>query len=225
MVAKHSLAAELNGAIWQGLYCAGKSDLRYPNDILVRLGARLFGESRGQRVLDFGFGTGANLLHFAEAGFAMHGVEVSEHALARTQEKLRARGRAADLHLVRTGERLPFVDSYFHIVYAWQVLYYNDWNGWRSTVCELERVTEDGGLILVATAAPGDVSQVEAEPLGDHVYRSRVAGQEGCILTIPDREALPHLFPRRLLEIGELGFRFGATATRHWIVSYRKAGV
>ena len=64
-------------------------------------------------------------------------------------------------------------------------------------VKEMERVTRRGGLILVATAAPGDVSQVEAEPLGDFVYRSTVAGQEGCVLTIPEREALQQFFPGR----------------------------
>lgn len=215
-------ATELNGSIWRRLYSEGQGDLRYPNDVLVRLGARLFGESKNRRVLDFGFGTGANLLHFADRGFEMHGVEISENALSRTKQKLTAGGHSADLHLIGAGEALPYADCHFQIVYAWQVLYYSDPAGWMSTVRELERVTEEGGLILVATAAPGDVSQVQAEPLGDHTYRSRVPGQEGCILTIPDRQSLAGFFPRHTLEIGEFGFQFGATSTRHWIVSYRK---
>ena len=58
----------------------------------------------------------------------------------------------------------------------------------------IKRVTKPGGLIIVATAAPGDISQVETEPLGNGVYRSRVPGQEGCVLLIPDMQALSELF-------------------------------
>ena len=211
-------AGEANADIWRRLYAAGGNDLRYPSDVLVRLGARLFSKNRDRRILDFGFGTGANLLHFAAQGFELHGVEISGHALARTRERLQAAGLSADLRLLTVGQRLPYGDGHFDAVYAWQVLYYNDAAGWAETVGELERVTRRGGLILIATAAPGDISQVEAEPLGNDLYRSRVRGQEGCLLLIPDATGLAALFPQRQIEFG---FRFQATATRFWILTYR----
>lgn len=214
-------AAHINGGIWQALYAAGKGDLRYPNDVLVRLGARLFNRERDRRILDFGFGTGANLLHFAGLGYEVHGVEISEHATARTRQRLHAARLRAGLHLIGAEDPLPFEGGYFDVVYAWQVLYYSDGDTWQRKVKEMERVTRRGGLILVATAAPGDVSQVEAEPLGDFVYRSTVAGQEGCILTIPEREALQQFFPGRQLEIGEFGLQYAATRSRHWVITYR----
>jgi SAM-dependent methyltransferase len=215
------LADHANAAVWQRLYAEGKNDLRYPNDLLVRLGARLLSKDRDRRILDFGFGTGANLLHFAAQGFETYGVEISEYALARATERLQAAALSGDLHLIRAGQRLPYADCFFDVVYAWQVLYYHSRDGWKSTVGELERVTRKGGLVMVATAAPGDISQEEAEPLGNDMYRSKVLGQEGCILTIPDRETIAELFPGRQIEIGEFGFRFGGTRSRHWIITYR----
>jgi SAM-dependent methyltransferase len=214
-------AAQVNSRVWQALYAAGRSDLQYPNDVLVRLSTRLFNRERDRRILDFGFGTGANLLHFAGEGYEVYGVEVSEHATARTRQRFETAGLRAELRLIGAEDPLPFEDGYFDVIYAWQVLYYSDRDAWQCKVKELERVTRRGGLILVATAAPGDVSQLQAEPLGDFVYRSNVAGQEGCILTIPEREALPQLFPGRQLEIGEFGFQYGATRTRHWVITYR----
>jgi len=214
-------ADQLNSRVWQALYAAGKNDLRYPDDALVRLSARLFDRGRDRRILDLGFGTGANLLHLAGLGYEVHGVEISEHATARTRQRLQAARLRADLHLIGTEDPLPFEDGYFDVVYAWQVLYYSDGDTWQRKVKEMERVTRRGGLILVATAAPGDVSQVEAEPLGDFVYRSTVADQKGCILTIPEREALPQFFPGRQLEIGEFGLQYGATRSRHWVITYR----
>ena len=214
-------ASEVNARVWRRLYAEGGNDLRYPNDVLVRLGARFLSKIHDRRILDFGFGTGANLLHFAAQGFAVHGVEISEHALARTRERLQAAGLSADLQLIGVGQRLPYADAYFDVVYAWQMLYYNDLDGWASTVRELERVTKRGGLIIIATAAPGDVSQVEAEPLGNGLYRSRVPGQEGCVLLIPDRQALVALFPDRGIQIGEFGFQLPGMAARFWIITYR----
>jgi SAM-dependent methyltransferase len=148
-------------------------------------------------------------------------VEISEHAVARAQERFDAAGLPSDLRLISAGQPLPYADSLFDVTYAWQVLYYGDRQRWASTVGELERVTTRGGLIILATAAPGDISQVEAEPLGNHMYRSKVAGQEGCVLTIPDRQEISQLLPGRQLEIGEFGFRFGTTTARYWIITYR----
>jgi SAM-dependent methyltransferase len=151
----------------------------------------------------------------------MHGVEIAEHALQRTRERLQASELSADLRLISVGQRLPYVDSYFDAVYSWQVLCYNDRDGFAAAVGELERVTSPGGLIVIATVAPGDVSQVEAEPLGNDLYRSRVRGQEGCVLLIPDRPGLGALFPGRQIEVGEFGFRFPGSAARYWVISYR----
>lgn len=216
-----SEAAQINASIWDGVYANGGGDLRYPNDVLVRLAARLVGDRREIRILDYGFGTGANLVHFAKQGHQVSGVEVSGHALSRASERLRALGLTGDLRLLRVGDSLPFDDGSFDLVYAWQVIYYNDREGWSSTVRELERVTHREGRIVIATAAPGDISELEAEPLGNYTYRSRVAGQQGCIVTIPDKDALASLFPGRVLEIGEFGVRFGTIKSQHWIVSYR----
>ncbi len=214
-------AAHVNSRVWRALYAAGKNDLRYPNDALVRLSAQLFDRERDRRILDFGFGTGANLLHFAGEGYEVHGVEISEHATARTRQRLQDAGLCADLRLIGAEDPLPFESGYFDVVYAWQVLYYSDGDTWQRKVKEMERVTRSGGLILVATAAPGDVSQLQAEPLGDFAYRSTVAGQEGCVVTIPEREALQQFFPGRQLEIGEFGLQYGVTRSRHWVITYR----
>jgi SAM-dependent methyltransferase len=214
-------AAELNAAIWERLYASGRGDLRYPGDVLVRLGAALLDKRADRRILDYGFGTGANLMHFASEGYELYGVETSEHACARAQEKLRQAGLSAKLCCTRAGQPLPFESGFFDVVYAWHVLYYNDRDGWSATLRELERVARAGGRVLVATAAPGDISQILAEPVGRDLYRSRVPGQEGCLVLIPECDALPGLFPGRALEIGEFGYRFGAVRARHWIVTYR----
>jgi SAM-dependent methyltransferase len=210
-----------NARVWQKLYSEGKNDLRYPSDVLVRIGAQRFDISRHKKILDFGFGTGANLIHFANRGFEMHGVEISEHAIALTRERLCGANLSAELRLVMPGEPLSFPTGTFDLVYAWQVIQYNDKAGWRFIVNELERVTRPGGLIIVATAAPGDGHHLQSESLGNDTYRLLVLGQEGCIVTIPEKSELADYFPGRQLEIGDFGFHFGDRTAKFWIVTYQ----
>ncbi len=210
-----------NASVWQRLYSEGKNDLHYPSDVLVRIGARCFDRTQQKKILDFGFGTGANLIHFASLGFEMYGVEVSEDAMALTRERLRAANLCAELNLIRPGEPLGFPSGTFDVVYAWQVLCYNDKAGWTFIVGELERVTRPGGLIIVATAAPGDALHLQAKALGNGTYRPIVPGQEGCVVLVPEKHELAAYFPGRQLEIGDFGFHFGDRAAHFWIVMYK----
>ena len=216
-------AAGRNAAVWRTLYERGAGDLRYPSEVLVRLAARLLPAGEPLDVLDFGCGTGANLAHIASRGHRVRGVDVAPHAVARARERLHAAGLPGEAAVIEPGAPLPFESRSFDAVVAWQVLCYNDRAGWAHCVREFERVLRPGGLVLAATAAPGDVSQLEAQPLGDALYRSRVPGQEECLLLIPERAQLAGLFPGRALQVGEFAYEFGALRARHWILSYRTA--
>jgi SAM-dependent methyltransferase len=215
-----SSPADVNAAVWRRIYAEGKGDLRYPSDVLVRVAARLLDPARDRRILDFGFGTGANLLHFAMRGFEAHGLEISEHALGVASQRFAAAGMSADLRLIEPGAALPYPEGYFDVTYAWQVLYYANLATWFATIERIDRAIRPGGRVLLAIAAPGDVSRRHAVPLGDSTYRSTVPGQEGCILIIPDRDDLPRLLPDRELEIGEFGFSWGCARSHHWIITY-----
>lgn len=211
-----------NEQVWKTLYAAGKNDLRYPNDVLVRVGYRYLNPDLHKKVLDFGFGTGANLLHFTRLGFQMSGIEISEHAIEVARDRLNEGGTLADLKLYRPGTPLPYEADFFDAIIAWQVLYYNDWESLAFAVSELERVLRPGGLFIAATAAPGDISQKIAEPIGDALFCSQVPGQEGCVLVIPEQQDLSRFFLGRKLEVGEFGYRIGETVARHWIVVFEK---
>lgn len=212
---------DTNAKVWKKLYAEGKNDLVYPNDSFVRIFSRLFsGVERPLHILDFGFGTGANLIHLARRGHKTAGVEISADALATTQKRLDALNLASDLSLTAPGAKLDFPDNCFDVVMSWQVIYYNDWKGLHAIVEEFERVTRPGGTIVIAMAAPGDISQTMADRTAEGVYISRVPGQEGCVLVIPEKEELPSVFKGRNLEIGEFHFAYQGSVSRHWVITY-----
>jgi len=211
-----------NVRIWQQLYADGRGDLQYPSDVFVRLCHRLLDPKTSRRVLDYGFGTGANLLHLARLGFSMTGVEVSAHALAKTADRLAKQDLHADLRLIEAGTSLPFADETFDVVVSWQVLYYNDWTSLRCAVAELNRVLRQGGLFVCSTCAPGDVSMTLSDDLGGGLYRSRAPGQEGCIIVVLNEAQLGEIFAGQTVDVGEFYHRMSDRISRHWVVTYRK---
>lgn len=210
-----------NAAVWEALYHSGHR-LQYPGEMLVRLTYRYLDPQRHQRVLDYGFGTGENLVHLARRGFSVAGVEVSESALAVAQERLAGLAEPGAL-VLKEGDRIPFRSDRFDAVIAWQVLCYNDETGLQRALAELHRVLRPGGRFLAALCAPGDSRQVTGEPMGEGVWRLTTPGQEGCLLRVLEREEIPQYFPETGLEVGSFGFELGDTCSRHWIVTYEKS--
>ena len=68
------------------------------------------------RVLDVGFGDGRNMPLLSDLGMSVYGVEISDEICARTAERMRGLGVAADLR-VGSNSRLPFDAEFFdHVV-------------------------------------------------------------------------------------------------------------
>jgi len=57
-----------NKRVWNNIYGRGEK-LEYPSEELVRLTSYLFKDRDGKKLLDYGFGSGNNLIHFAKQGF------------------------------------------------------------------------------------------------------------------------------------------------------------
>ena len=97
------------------------------------------------RFLDAGCGTGNNLVHLRERGWAV-GVELSEDAIA----FCRTRGVTA----VRGGVlELPFGGGSFDGVTSFDVIYHRWVEDDRAAVAEMARVLKPGGLLLVRVPA------------------------------------------------------------------------
>jgi SAM-dependent methyltransferase len=212
----------INCRVWEDVYKQGKSNLSYPNSFLVSLSHHLFNPAKQRRVLDYGFGTGANLISLAHRGFEVCGVEVSETAAEIVNAKLKAQNLEADLRIGRDN-RIPYDDEFFDIVLAWQVLYYNTWETLRPAVKEIDRVLRSGGIFLGTMAAPGDASHLHSTPQGNDLYISNIVGQEGATILIVAKDQLPEIFPGRSLKTGQFIQAFDGIPTNcHWVVSYEK---
>lgn len=79
------------------------------------LRAEVLAPARG-RVLEIGFGTGANLPHYPDAVTSLVAVEPSAGLAAVARERLRGWGRPAEVLELSGSRRLPFADASFDAI-------------------------------------------------------------------------------------------------------------
>ena len=101
-----------------------------------------FNGYKGKQVLDVGCGAGTDLVRFARGGAIVTGVDLSSSAIELARKNFAQQGLAADLREA-DGERLPFSDNSFDLVYAHGVAQYTA-NG-QALVGECRRVLKPGG--------------------------------------------------------------------------------
>jgi ubiquinone/menaquinone biosynthesis C-methylase UbiE len=108
----------------------------------------------GERVLDLGCGDGTFTADLVAAGCVVAAVDVAEEAVRRARQ----RAPSAHVRRVAEGERLPFADDDFDVVWAGEVLeHVADVVG---LLAEVRRVLDWGGRLLVTTPYHGRVALV-----------------------------------------------------------------
>jgi len=107
---------------------------------LLRLVA--FDGYAGRCVLEVGCGAGTDLARFARGGAIVSGVDLSSSAIALARQNFEQQGLTADLREA-DGERLPFADDTFDLVYAHGVVQYTARP--QQLVEECRRVLKPGG--------------------------------------------------------------------------------
>ena len=96
----------------------------------------------GRSVLEVGCGAGVDLARFARGGAHVTGIDVAASAIELARANFSQQGLEADLS-VADGERLPFPDGSFDLVYAHGVVQYTA--NPRRLVEECRRVLKPGG--------------------------------------------------------------------------------
>src|ERR671912_429874 len=91
---------------------------------------------RGKRVLEVGCGAGTDLARFARGGAIVTGVDLSASAIELARKNFEQQGLSADLREA-DGERLPFPDNEFDLVFAHGVVQYTTDD--RALVAECRR--------------------------------------------------------------------------------------
>jgi ubiquinone/menaquinone biosynthesis C-methylase UbiE len=105
-----------------------------------------FAELEGKDVLEVGCGSGIAVQLFAEAGANMTAVDLTPWAVATTRARMEAFDLEAEV-LEADGEKLPFPDASFDLVFSWGVIHHT--TDMDAALEQLVRVCRHGGRLVL----------------------------------------------------------------------------
>ncbi|MFC1509922.1 class I SAM-dependent methyltransferase [Candidatus Omnitrophota bacterium] len=134
-----------NIKMWEDLHKSLEktgSHTKYPNEILVRW-VSINSPKDGDKALDIGFGSGANLKFLEEKEYKPYGIEVSPTAI-KTANKISGNFKLS----LFTPPKINFPNNYFSFVVSLQCLYYNI--DIEKVLEETYRIMKDGAYLYIS---------------------------------------------------------------------------
>jgi SAM-dependent methyltransferase len=151
----------------------------YPNLSLVRLIGRYFGANEG-RLLDFGCGGGANLIHLLERGFTVDAVDTSPYSIETIKQRLEGRaslcGKVHLRVLDANAQALPYENEVFDFVVCASVFsLLSTKERIQHVAREFKRVLKPGGKVYMDINGANSEFAIYAEKTGEdlYIYRGR----------------------------------------------------
>ncbi len=105
-----------------------------------------FNQFSGAKLLEIGCGMGTDLLQFAKGGAHCHAVDLTPRSVEITRHRFGLYGFKG-LFAISDGERLPFRDNSFDVVYSNGVLHHTP--DTAGAIKEVHRVLRPGGIAKV----------------------------------------------------------------------------
>jgi SAM-dependent methyltransferase len=179
-------------------YANPPADTLYPLEYLYHL----VGDLRGQTVLDYGCGDGADTTLLAAAGARVHGVDLSPELLQRAALRLRADGFADRVQfLCGSAHELPLPEASVDVVVGHAILHHLDI---EASSREVHRVLRPGGRAIFI------------EPIRD----SRLLRAVRPLIPYRQPDVSPFERPLLLAEIASFGRRFLAGRRREFLLPF-----
>ena len=175
---------------WDNVYSATFGGTWYPNEGIVRFAARYLQRRTGidawdvkrkvRRILDVGCGNGRHVVFFAEQGFDVYGVDISEEAIEITNAWLQRKGLEANL---KVGDvvKLPFENQYFEVVISHEVLDHVPFSEAKKAMQEIRRVSADGAYIYITLRSTEDSEYSRGQEIEKNTFILQEGYEKGII--------------------------------------------
>lgn len=148
-----------------------------------------------QSLLDLGCGLGRHAVYFAQRGFEVTAVDLSEDAIAHTEAL--GKEKAVDVTCRKADMmKLPFAAATFDRVFSYHVISHQDTSGVRSVIDEITRVLKPEGKVFLTLCSKEHCAF--KNPDFRHIDENTVLKTEGAEIDVPhffaDKALLKELF-------------------------------
>ena len=105
----------------------------------------LLKERGTKKVLDLGCGVGRHSILLAKSGFAVHALDGSDTGIAHLEDMCKAENIDINATCAEM-TNLPYQDSYFDYILAWNVIYHGNLSVVKRVLSEVLRILKPGGI-------------------------------------------------------------------------------
>jgi SAM-dependent methyltransferase len=134
---------------WEGIFRQDGRVFLEPRPLILKFADALL-EHGSKSVLDLGCGTGRHVVHIAQKGLQVTGLDNAPTALKLTREWLQEKELTAGLVFSDMRNPLPFADQSFDAVLSTQVIHHARLNTVIEIAKEINRITRIHGRILIS---------------------------------------------------------------------------
>ncbi len=213
----------MKDASWETHYTAGKSELLYPDENLVRLLKKntLLSSPAGLTAVDLGCGSGRHLKLLADMGLSMIvGLDASYNAL------VISRRQCPGPLLQGNNLHLPLKSGSADIVIAWGSLHYNNKYDLIEMLEEILRILKRGGYLFATLRSERDTYLKRGKHLGNDTWITDLNDINGSIAAFYSEEELKvsfSIFNEFTYGLMERTLMGDITALiSHWVIEARR---
>lgn len=208
---------------WEKHYTAGKSELLYPDENLVRLLRKnpLLASPGGHTAVDLGCGSGRHIKLLNDLGLSrVVGLDSSYNAL------VISRKQCPGPLLQGNNLHLPLRNDIADIVICWGSLHYNNKYDLMTMLEEILRILKKGGYLLATLRSARDTYLKRGSHLGNDTWVTDVNDISGSTVSFYNEEELKVAFSifnsvtYGLMERTLMGDI--TSLLSHWIIEARK---
>lgn len=191
-----------------------------PSENVVRL-VKWFFKQPGH-VLDYGCGDGSNMEFLLDQGYTTDGIDITDNAIARVQNRLKGRSGWTATVLRPHNGRLPYDDNQFDFILCNQVIYYL---GSKERIVhllhEFQRVVKPGGKLIITAMSRFNDGCTKGIPLGDDVYEWEMGpvGKKIRVYIFRDEKHVREVMDMfNIIEVGYLDNYYCGVRGHHWVI-------
>ncbi|MDB0032489.1 class I SAM-dependent methyltransferase [Alphaproteobacteria bacterium] len=196
------------------LYKSGH-DHSYPNLDFVRIVSKFIEKKQNSRFLDYGFGSGENLIYLSKFKFDLYGLETSKSAINLVKkkfDKIDKKEFKKNLKLIDIkSNTLKFPDNYFDVISCISVIsLLENKKNISYLLNEFHRVLKPGGRMIIDINGPKGDFKTKGKYISDEEYEYKLHGDKKLRIYAPkNKSAFKKILHRfKIVDMGEVFFQY-----------------
>ena len=217
-----------NVSKYENLYSSGHNH-NYPNLDFVRLERKFLRNKTHNKILDYGFGSGENIIHLIKNNYDVYGIETSKSAIDLVKKKINSINKKKynkKLILLREQDKkLKFENDFFDSIACISVIsLLQSKKNIQILINEFYRILKPGGKLLIDMNGPKGDFKKGGKFINEDEYEYNLQNKRKIKIYAPKNiQSFKKIFEKfKIIELGEVYFKYFEFRNHEFIACLEK---